>query len=205
MLADYAAGGLSEGFSLLVATHLTYCPACRREVARAEALGGALLAEGSAEIAGRSPSLDAVLARIAVPEDPAPVRLRPATGSVLPVTLQDRFGADEDGLPWKFRMPGLYECVLDGFEDESVSLLRARPGTGMFAHTHRGEEATLILSGTMKDGDRLYRRGDVALADDRDDHRPEIVGDETCICLIVVAGRLHFTGRFSRMLNLFQG
>ena len=43
MIADYAAGALSEGMSLLVASHLTYCPCCRDKAARLEALGGALL------------------------------------------------------------------------------------------------------------------------------------------------------------------
>ena len=48
LIADYAAGALPPGMSLLVASHLTYCPACRDKVARLEALGGALLAEASA-------------------------------------------------------------------------------------------------------------------------------------------------------------
>ena len=40
------------------------------------------------------------------------------------------------------------------------------------------------------------------LLHEEDDHRPKILGDETCYCLIVQQGSLHFTGRFSRVLNL---
>ena len=47
LIADYSAGALPPGMSLLVASHLTYCPACRDKVARLEALGGALLAEAN--------------------------------------------------------------------------------------------------------------------------------------------------------------
>ncbi|MBA3326136.1 MAG: zf-HC2 domain-containing protein [Rhodobacteraceae bacterium] len=47
LLTAYADGSLSEGLSLLVASHLTFCPACRRRVARLEALGGALLCDGA--------------------------------------------------------------------------------------------------------------------------------------------------------------
>ena len=43
-LLAYAAGTLSEGFSLVVAAHLEYCPRCRNNLAQAEALGGELMA-----------------------------------------------------------------------------------------------------------------------------------------------------------------
>ncbi|WP_332308091.1 zf-HC2 domain-containing protein, partial [Elstera litoralis] len=43
LLIDYAAGTLPEAISLLVATHLTYCPTCRKEMAALEAVGGAML------------------------------------------------------------------------------------------------------------------------------------------------------------------
>ena len=67
MLADYAAGALSQGMSLLVASHLTFCPACRDKAARLEALGGALLAEGES-VAPTSRCLREALARIGRPD-----------------------------------------------------------------------------------------------------------------------------------------
>ena len=36
----YAAGALGEGFSLVLAAHMEYCPRCRAHLAEAEALGG---------------------------------------------------------------------------------------------------------------------------------------------------------------------
>jgi putative transcriptional regulator len=203
MLAEYAAGSLSDGLSLMVASHLTYCPACRDAVCAFEAVGGAFLTAGP--IPGLDvPSLDAVMARIDR-EGPVERKPGPKPAGVLPAPIRARIGMDERQIAWKFRMPGLAEYPIEGFEGEQVSLLRAKPGAGMFAHTHKGEEATLILAGAMRDGSRVWKRGDVALADQSDDHRPEIVGDETCICLIVMSGNMKFTGRFGRVLNLFTG
>jgi len=94
---------------------------------------------------------------------------------------------------------------MEGFEAETVSLVRARPGVRIPVHSHSGEEATLILAGQMRDADRVYCRGDVAAADDHDDHRPEIVGPDTCLCLLVLSGKLRFTGMFGPVLNLLNG
>ena len=38
LLLDYAAGSLTEGWSLAVATHLALCPACRSRALAAEAV-----------------------------------------------------------------------------------------------------------------------------------------------------------------------
>jgi putative transcriptional regulator len=202
MLAEYASGGLSDGLSLVVASHLTYCPVCRRRVEALERVGGAMLdAAGPVEPLA-PPSLADALARIDALGADERVALH--TGSVLPAPILQRLGGTESDIAWKFRLPGLSEYVIEDGE-ESVSLLRARPGTRMLAHTHGGDEATLVFSGAMRDGGRVYRRGDVALADHEDDHRPEIIGDEVCYCLIVMSGHMQFTGRFGKVLNIFTG
>jgi putative transcriptional regulator len=202
-LAAYAAGTLSDGFNLLIAAHLTYCPTCRKAVAQMEATGGNAL-EQSLEHELAPDSLDRTLAMLELPER-ALERTAPYDDtSPLPRVIQEALAQPLDDLSWQFCLPGLHQHVLDGFEDEDVALIRARPGAQMLPHTHTGDEATLILSGAMQDGEIIYRAGDVAQADHDDDHRPSIVGDETCYCLIVMSGGMQFTGRFSRALNLFN-
>ena len=88
ILAAYADGSLSEGMSLLVAGHLTFCPGCRAAVARLEALGGALFAEAEA-VAPAPACLEAALARLDAPEPDRP----PAPDPVLPLPLVRRLGA----------------------------------------------------------------------------------------------------------------
>lgn len=207
LLADYASGALPAGLSLLVASHLTFSPDSRRRVADFEGLGGALLGADAAEGLD-GPDLSAALARLDdpdawddAPRDDAPILARGPV--LLPAPLRRVLGADADDLPWKFRLPGLSEVEIDGFEGEEVSLLRARPGAPLFSHTHEGVESTLVLTGLLEDRGAVFGRGDVAIATAEDDHRPRIIGEETCICLIVMSGGLRFTGPFSRALNLF--
>jgi putative transcriptional regulator len=173
-------------------------------VARLEALGGALLASG--EAAETSPGcLAGALARIAVAERPAATPApAPDPTLPLPAPLRARLGIAACDIRWRFLLPGLSDYRLDGFEGEEVRLLRARPGLRILQHTHAGDEATLILTGQMRDGDRVYARGDVALADETHDHHPQIVGSEPCVCLVVLSGPMRFTGRVGRALNLFS-
>ena len=141
-LADYARGATSEGFSLLVASHLTYCPACRKQVEQFEMVSSALLSDAEPSEDTTMPSLDAALAAINSHAPSAPVVDDP--GTPLPMPLRLVAGRKLDDLDWKVRMPGLHEAVFEGYEGEQVSLMRIRPGTGVWDHTHDGQEATLI-------------------------------------------------------------
>lgn len=203
-LAEYALGALAPGMELVVSGHLTFCPDCRSRVETYEALGGAALdTQSLADV--NPPSLDATLALLGEepPATPSPIPVQ-SSPSVFHSALQSFIPSNQDEIPWKFRLPGIYEHELTGFEHESVSLLKAKPGAKMLSHTHEGEEATLILSGQMLDGSRTYTKGDVSQADHDHDHRPEIIGDETCICLIVLSGKMRFTGTIGRALNVLM-
>jgi putative transcriptional regulator len=198
-LLAYANGTLPDGLALLVASHLTYCPRCRDRVERLETLGGAFLA--STEPAVAPPDRAAVLARIDAEEAPAAETPR---DPVFPEPLRRILAGGADAIRWRFLLPGLSDHRLEGFEGEDVYLLRARPGARILSHTHEGEETTLVLSGALQDGDRVFRPGDVSEADASHDHRPTIIGDEVCICLVVMTGRMRFTGSVGRALNLFN-
>lgn len=197
MLADYAAGAVSPGIALLVASHIDRVEGSRSLVARFEGIGGGLLAEERPEAMPEG-ALDAVLARIDAYDGRPPRRFEPGP---LPQALIDRVGTDFDRIPWRFALPGVSEHKLAGFEGESVSLLRARPGVSVPQHTHAGEEMTLVLTGALEDNGTVYGPGDIAVNDENDDHKPRIVGTELCHCLIVMTGRMRFTGPLSRALN----
>jgi len=200
-LAEYALGALAPGMELLVSGHLTFCPSCRARAASYEAMGGAALnATMSEEL--EAPSLEKTLALLNA-DEPVFVKPEPQT-SIFPASLRSFVPAEEDKIEWSFRLPGIYEHQLAGFGDESVSLLKAKPGSKMLSHTHEGEEATLILSGQLQDDGKVYAKGDVSQADHDHDHRPEIIGDEMCICLIVLSGKMRFTGTIGRALNVLM-
>ena len=201
ILADYACGATSPGVSLLVASQLTHSPESRQVVREYERMGGILLAEE--EAADMEPgALDRALSAIGDAPDAltAPRPRKPA--GPLPAPVMDHLGVGFDQIAWRFRLPGVSVYDFDGFGDEKVSLLRARPGASVPQHTHKGVEMTLVLQGCLEDSGVEYHTGDVAINDENDDHRPRILGDETCYCLIVQRGDLHFTGTFSRILNI---
>lgn len=203
LIALYASGEASEGVSLAVAAHLTYCPACRDRVAKAEAVAAALLPAETQDMT--PPDFDALLARLSVAEDtlraPAP---EPFDAGPLPAPVADMVGVDFAKIPWRFRLPGVSEHVLTTTEGDSISLLRVRPGTAIPQHTHEGEELTVVFSGVLEDGDMSFEVGEMSVADHDVNHTPRAGGTETCICLAVVSGGLRFTGTFGRALNLFS-
>ncbi len=200
MLRAYAAGTAGEGVALLVAAHATWCPACRAEIARIEALGAALMRH-EAEAPVTAGALEAVLARLDdAPPPPAPAA---APDAILPRPLREALGAGFRDIRWRFVMPGVSRCDVPVAGPEQAMLLRVRPGAGVPAHTHTGEEATLVLSGALSDRGAIYRPGDVSFADGEDDHLPRAEPGADCVCFALMSGSLRFTGRFGRALNLF--
>lgn len=203
MLADFAAGATPPAVSLLMAAHLTQAPESRARVRAYEEACGAMLRDAQPEPVSED-GFDAVMAMIDsdAPEPAAAGAVPdPAQTGPIPRPVLDQIGLGFDEIPWKFRLPGVSVYDFDGFGDQKVSLLRARPGATVPQHTHKGTELTLIMQGVMLDNGVEYHAGDVAVNTEDDDHRPKILGDEICYCLIVQQGDLHFTGRFSRILN----
>lgn len=213
LLVAYAAGTLDEAPSVVVATHLALCPACRTEVARLEAIGGALL-EDAAPAALRADRLDELMACLddaAAVEEPAS---RPAPAPtppclVLPEPLRSYVGRDLAAVPWKPLLRGvdLFEIPIPARTGAGARtrtrLMRIRGGTAVPQHTHCGTELTLVLAGGFRDETGSFRRGDLAVTDQEIDHRPVADPGEDCICVAVTDAPLRLTGRLGRLLNPF--
>ena len=212
LLAQYAVGSLGHGMSVLVASFATLSPSARRQLDAFESLNGYLLEE--AEAAPLSPkSFDDVLSRLDA-EDGTDSACTATTGSDsaapiatdtdVPLPLRDVFNRSFDKLNWRFAYPGVRHFKLPiGDAGEEVRLLKIKPGKAAPRHTHHGIEATLVLRGAFRDGNRLYERGQLALADHHVQHRPRAEGDEDCICLAVTDGALRFTDSFGRVARDF--
>ena len=205
LLMDYVSGAAPEPVALLVATHVSLCRDCRDEVARLEALGGALFETLDGEPLGAE-ALEHALARLDLPENLEAVPLRTASaksGPRVPRPLSDYLDGDLDALPWKTR-GGVAEVeLLAGYPGIKTRLLRIKAGTALPQHTHEGSEYTLLLAGGFSDAGGHYRRGDVAEADPTVDHRPVADDGEDCLCLAVTDAPLRLTGPLGRYLNFF--
>ena len=204
-IAAYANGEAPEAEALLVATHLALCPACRGEVARLEAVGGATLEslEPAAPL-----DLDAMLARLDEPEPAPMVAPRPRaapTGqlAVFPEPLRS-YVADFDGLPWKTRIPGVRTAELGlSLGEVPVRLSVLRPGLKLPKHTHAGRELTLVLQGGFENGHGHYARGDIEVGLPDHVHAMVIDPGDPCIALSVNEGQLEPVDLLGKLVSRF--
>lgn len=204
----YAAGAVTEGFSLVLAAHLENCPHCQQRLQNAQDMGGEMLMQlqSSAVPTG---GLDDIWSRIeshpAVEEPIKPITHK-SNGS-LPAVLEPFFESGLDSIPWRKVAPGISHYRLDMIDSEngSVQLLSIDPGTTIPEHTHKGSELTLVLKGSYQDEIGRYLGGDLADLDSSVQHQPMVDSDEPCICLIATDQPLHFSSLASRILQPFIG
>lgn len=204
-LLDYAAGNLSEGWSLAVATHLALCPACRRQLQAMEGAAGALLEKIPVEAGASDDSWERMKARLgglqAIEIKPEPPRKAP-NAAILPEPLRSYVGGDLPDLKWRALGRGAYQILIDtGDRNTQVRLLRIPAGKPVPEHTHEGRELTLVLAGSFRDGKDLFARGDIEEADDTLLHQPIATEGEDCICLAVTEAPLKFTSWIVRLIQ----
>jgi putative transcriptional regulator len=207
-LLDYATGNLSPPFAVLIASHLTLCPACRHTVRAFEGVGGALLyAAEPMQLA--SNGLDAVLRRLdsaepALPVAPAPPPVAPPALSGfghLPRPLQ-RFLAELPDRPfWRRAFFGLETVRMPRFGEVRARLMRIAPGSAMPRHTHAGNELLLVLQGGYSDQTGHYDRGDVAYGDPELVHQPRADKSTGCLCFSVWDAPPRMAGPLAPLLN----
>jgi putative transcriptional regulator len=203
-MAEYAAGTLDEGRSLVIATHLALCRQCNEFVSALEAVGGQLL-EQIEPVAMAEGAAAQALSRL--PKAPAESSEALNKGSGKPIIWQpeqDRLLGYELG-PWRWISPGLhYRAVkvpVDG--DTRVFMLKAAPGLKLPAHRHTGTELTCVFSGAFIHEGGRYAAGDCDDADQEDGHSPVIDEGEECVCLVAMQGQIQFTSMLGRLIQPF--
>lgn len=200
-MAQYASGGLGFGMSVLMASFVTLSPAARQQLETLEKINGLLLDEAE-QVEMSDDALDALLDKLdAKAEDDVEAQVASnELNNDLPAPLRAILDKPIEDEKWRFAYPGVRQVKLPiGDNGETVKLLKIKPGKAAPRHTHSGIEATLVLRGAFRDGNRLYERGELALADQHIQHRPRAEGDEDCICLAVTDGALRFTDTLGRL------
>ncbi|WP_281980842.1 ChrR family anti-sigma-E factor [Thalassorhabdomicrobium marinisediminis] len=208
LLMAYSAGALPEGFSLVVATHISLCDECRARMLAFDAVGGAVvddlspvaLSEGSfAETLAR---IDAVGADAGVEQATEPPTAR---SGVFPAPLQAYVGGDLEAVKWRRVGGGVRQAVLRVDRSSSVRLLHIPAGTAVPDHGHRGTELTLVLQGAFRDEVDHFGTGDIEIATEELDHQPVADLGEDCICLAATDAPLRFHGLLPRIAQPFLG
>lgn len=208
LLELYCDGNLSAEVSLLIATHLDYCPHCQQLRRDIEAdLGAQLVAAPAGEVHSTD-WLEMMNNIMATPQLPSAKAAEQVESNI-------SIGGYQFDLPRSLRrvaskrskwlsMGGIATARLPSGEPHHASLLFIDKHTDVPLHTHHGLEMTLVLSGEMVDEHGRYVPGDLIINSPDDTHKPRNVSDEPCLCLSVLSAPLQFKEGLTRWLNPLQ-
>ena len=120
--------------------------------------------------------------------------------SQLPRTLQAHLLNKK--INWKSFKDVKIASIIPKEKNEKLELIHVMPGAKIPQHTHEGNESFLVLHGSYSDEYGKYKQGTVQVRSDDHNHTP--VGDARtgCIGLAYTHGKIKFSGKFGKLLNL---
>lgn len=195
MIVAYASGSLPHAFSMVVASHLSYCRNCQAVLGAHQAVGGALL--DGADCVAVEPGLKSrVLAELDAPTVPEPVY---EAKGIYPGSVMQYL----KGQPprWKALGMGVKQNILFANKGGSARLLFIPAGQAVPDHSHNGLELTLVLQGSFSDETGQFGVGDVEIGDEDLEHTPVADEGDPCICLAATDAPLRFTAFLPRLLQ----
>ena len=211
MLLNHAMGNTNEAESLIISSHITYCSACKAEVAKYENIGGFYL-KNHEELKVSKSLWNNLLDKI---EDTTQDREKTNfldyriktslenNGVRIPSFLHQYLPNASDTKNWSSTINNVkYYNINFNESDYKGKMLEIPPGKIMPKHSHEGVEATMVFHGGYSDESGNYNKGDLVILEDNEEHTP-ISSEETgCICLVVYSGSLKFKGLLGSILNL---
>ena len=218
-LGAFTAGTLIETISLVIASHISICPDCRKRKDQLETIGGIQLK--IAEPAGvSSDALQKTMIKLGKQELPhvfSPANtssLSSSRGAALnvcnpevPEPLRAYIPDRLEDVEWKPIAPGIKFFAIEGLKtaNGTLSLLKIAPGVNIPEHGHHGIELTQVLKGSFSDEIGRFGVGDIADLDSDIKHQPIADTSEACICLIATEAPLKFTSMLPRLVQYFSG
>ena len=118
----------------------------------------------------------------------------------LPRTLQSHLLNKK--LKWKSFKDVKIASVLPKDKNEKLELIHVMPGAKIPQHTHEGNESFLVLHGSYSDEYGNYNQGTVQVRSDDHHHTPVGHAQTGCIGLAYTHGKIKFSGKFGKLLNL---
>ncbi len=120
--------------------------------------------------------------------------------SQLPTTLRSHLKNNE--VKWKSFKDVKVASLLPKENNEKLELIHVMPGAKIPQHTHEGNESFLVLHGSYSDEYGSYKQGSVQVRSDDHDHTPVGHAQTGCIGLAYTHGKIKFSGKFGKLLNL---
>ena len=118
----------------------------------------------------------------------------------LPVSLQVHL-ADKK-IKWKSFKDVKIATILPKDNNEKLELIHVMPGAKIPQHTHEGNESFLVLHGSYSDEYGSYKQGTVQVRSDDHHHTPIGHTQTGCVGLAYTHGKIKFSGKFCKLLNL---
>lgn len=200
VMMAYSSGELPEAYSLVVACHVSMCPACRAALEGFDAMGGAVL-----EQADKSDLSDGALAATMALIANAQPAEKPKTfaPSDFPAPLQAYVGGGSDKVKWRKIGGGVKQAILPIEGSTNARLLYIPAGRAVPDHSHNGLEMTMVLQGAFSDEVDRFARGDVEFGDEDLTHTPVAEVGPDCICLAATDAPLKFNSLIPKMIQPF--
>ena len=219
LLMQFAAGQLTNALGIQTACHLESCSECQKKVYIYEQLGGDLIdisRRVDVDIEAKSRLLETLHAKRAAGElrssniepiedlEPLFRQQLEQADQRLPKPLRRFVPSYYEHLEWSGISKSIQSYDLP-FSDKQYTarFYKIAAGKELPQHTHRGNEFTLVLSGSFSDLSGDYHPGDFVLANSSTHHQPKAHDKEDCICFAVMDAPLKMTGFFGRLLNPF--
>ena len=120
--------------------------------------------------------------------------------SQLPITLRSHLKNNE--VKWKSFKDVKVASLLPKENNEKLELIHVMPGAKIPQHTHEGNESFLVLHGSYSDEYGSYKQGSVQVRSDDHDHTPIGHAQTGCIGLAYTHGKIKFSGKFGKLLNI---
>ena len=120
--------------------------------------------------------------------------------SQLPITLRSHLKNNE--VKWKSFKDVKVASLLPKENNEKLELIHVMPGAKIPQHTHEGNESFLVLHGSYSDEYGSYKQGSVQVRSDDHDHTPVGHAQTGCVGLAYTHGKIKFSGKFGKLLNL---
>ena len=117
-----------------------------------------------------------------------------------PVSLQVHL-ADKK-IKWKSFKDVKIATILPKDNNEKLELIHVMPGAKIPQHTHEGNESFLVLHGSYSDEYGSYKQGTVQVRSDDHHHTPIGHTQTGCVGLAYTHGKIKFSGKFGKLLNL---
>ena len=118
----------------------------------------------------------------------------------LPVSLQVHL-ADKK-IKWKSFKDVKIATILPKDNNEKLELIHVMPGAKIPQHTHEGNESFLVIHGSYSDEYGSYKQGTVQVRSDDHHHTPIGHTQTGCVGLAYTHGKIKFSGKFGKLLNL---